>query len=295
MRIKLNRNGWHRRLQNYVFNTPSHDVHFDLFNNFCPYFWLTMFCVVVVPFIFIFRKAHRFVKLFARGVGYTLDLSIARPLLFFSNHIDRFFINRMSPLDIVQAYQDDSSWFYRWKLYAGSEWSTLFRNYEAIYYADQDGRIKRERELRDKKAKRLIKRQILMRKIATWSQKLFPVFALIVLGLVGYALIRFGGWFWLVLSTDWQKTLRILLSFGIMLLGILCSVGLVAGLKHFINARPRLSNGGYEKQRIVRRAVTLLWTPFGLFFEFVTEYLKVAKENYCPAIEWQADDTSTKV
>lgn len=42
MQVTLNQNGWHRRLQLRVFNDPP------LFENLCPYFWLTMFCLVAI-------------------------------------------------------------------------------------------------------------------------------------------------------------------------------------------------------------------------------------------------------
>jgi len=55
MEVKLNPNGWHRKLQKYVFRNPP------LFSNLCPYFWLTNFCIFVtfilpiVPLIKIFK------------------------------------------------------------------------------------------------------------------------------------------------------------------------------------------------------------------------------------------------
>lgn len=41
MEVKLKKNGWHRKLQAYVFEYPP------TFYNFCPYFWLTIFCILV--------------------------------------------------------------------------------------------------------------------------------------------------------------------------------------------------------------------------------------------------------
>ena len=42
MEVKLNKNGWHRRLQEYVFRNPPR------YPNLCPYFWLTNFCILFV-------------------------------------------------------------------------------------------------------------------------------------------------------------------------------------------------------------------------------------------------------
>lgn len=44
MEVKLRRDGWHFRLQKWVFGEVPYQ------NNFCPYFWLTIFCLVASPF-----------------------------------------------------------------------------------------------------------------------------------------------------------------------------------------------------------------------------------------------------
>lgn len=46
MEIKLSKNGWHSKLQSYVFRNDK-----PTFHNFCPYFWLTIFCLLIT-FIF---------------------------------------------------------------------------------------------------------------------------------------------------------------------------------------------------------------------------------------------------
>lgn len=51
MEVTLNRNGWHRKLQEFVFRNPPR------YNSLCPYFWLTVFCFIftfmipIVPII----------------------------------------------------------------------------------------------------------------------------------------------------------------------------------------------------------------------------------------------------
>jgi hypothetical protein len=50
MRVKLKRNGWHKKLQIYTLGLK----HLEL-PNLCPYFWLTIVCLFIVPFVFIFR------------------------------------------------------------------------------------------------------------------------------------------------------------------------------------------------------------------------------------------------
>lgn len=49
MEITLDPNGWHKKLQKFVFG-----IHTPQFYNFCPYFWLTIFCflfVFIIPIV----------------------------------------------------------------------------------------------------------------------------------------------------------------------------------------------------------------------------------------------------
>lgn len=46
MAIKLSTNSWHYKLQTDIFGPRP------TFHNFCPYFWLTLFCMGVAPFIY---------------------------------------------------------------------------------------------------------------------------------------------------------------------------------------------------------------------------------------------------
>lgn len=48
--VKLSKNGWHFKLQKYTFG------HVPYQNNFCPFFWLTIFCVMSVPFVWSFKS-----------------------------------------------------------------------------------------------------------------------------------------------------------------------------------------------------------------------------------------------
>lgn len=76
MEIKLKKNGWHRRLQKYVFSYPP------MFNNFCPYFWLTIYCIIVT-FIIPVVPLWSVVKLFGlafQGTLALLDKKICQPL-----------------------------------------------------------------------------------------------------------------------------------------------------------------------------------------------------------------------
>lgn len=67
-KITLKKNGWHARLQEWTFGSVPYK------NNFCPFFWLTIFCILVFPFVGTFR-----------GVAYLVRLtaSLFRALIYF--------------------------------------------------------------------------------------------------------------------------------------------------------------------------------------------------------------------
>ena len=50
MEVKLKRNGWHKKLQVWTFgdNAPN-------FNSLCPYFWTTVFCAMISPFVAVYK------------------------------------------------------------------------------------------------------------------------------------------------------------------------------------------------------------------------------------------------
>lgn len=48
MEVTLKRDGWHRKLQEFVFNNPPR------YNSLCPYFWFTVFCIIftfIIPIV----------------------------------------------------------------------------------------------------------------------------------------------------------------------------------------------------------------------------------------------------
>ena len=68
MEIKLKRNGWHKKLQVYVLGNAAPE-----FMNFCPYFWVTNFCIVVTFIIPIVPIIKSLVWL-VRGSGYLFEM-----------------------------------------------------------------------------------------------------------------------------------------------------------------------------------------------------------------------------
>lgn len=57
MQVILNPRGWHRRLQEFVFNNPPR------FQSLCPYFWFTIFCIIftfIIPIVPLIKTVKGF-------------------------------------------------------------------------------------------------------------------------------------------------------------------------------------------------------------------------------------------
>lgn len=52
--VKLKKDGWHRKIQEWTFKNPP------VFHNYCPYFWLTIFCLLVSPFVGFYKILETF-------------------------------------------------------------------------------------------------------------------------------------------------------------------------------------------------------------------------------------------
>ena len=74
--VSLNTNGWHANLQRWMFG------HIPFKNNFCPFFWLTIFCVIAAPFV----GSVRFVMWAASGI-LSLLVKLILPVESFMNSI----------------------------------------------------------------------------------------------------------------------------------------------------------------------------------------------------------------
>ena len=116
MEVTLNKNGWHRKMQEFVFKDAPR------YNSLCPYFWFTVFCVIftfiipIVPFV-------KLIKLIFTGAGMLLsgiNNNICIPMM---NSI----IKGMDDSDVIKGwanYATDNFLEQRWTLtpHGEKEW-----------------------------------------------------------------------------------------------------------------------------------------------------------------------------
>lgn len=125
MEVKLNPNGWHKRLQKFVFKYPPH------FYNFCPYFWVTIFCILIT-FIIPIVPLIKVIKYTGMGIGWIfikiMDFfndNICEPLF---EHI----VKNMPEEDLMKAWTIDISW----NGTHGSDWYNSPEGTDFLFWRD---------------------------------------------------------------------------------------------------------------------------------------------------------------
>lgn len=292
MKLKFKRNSWHRKLQKYTLNLGARS--WDDMPNLCPYFWITIFCILVVPFIFLFRITRTLFQGLIGGVSWTIENLLFRPLdtyLFDPMYESR--ARQMDGIDVYRAYRRGDRTFSKWRELHPGEADTLIRKFKAEWEKwKRDQEKKGHDKLVAMQAARERRKKVAIR-IATLMQKTFPVLAGIVLSALGYFLFLMGRGLYHVWV--WQTALKV---FGIILLVILgiCAVALVVmGLQELVQ---RLKDRNAcapvirrEGPGPISRACVWFWGgifgSIGGVLEFFIQYIKASKENYCPAIEWE--------
>ena len=139
MQIALSRNSWHYRLQYWMFDVPPD------FDNFCPYFWLTIFALIASPIALTGKTVVRFVKwiptLFKRGASSTSEgwdwmsdaVEAALDVVdrFFCVPLERATLPAMSNKAVLDLYWHSSDRFKDDKLSHKDAFSKLLSHFSA--------------------------------------------------------------------------------------------------------------------------------------------------------------------
>lgn len=307
MQVSLHATAWHRRLQSWTFpNSPR-------FDNLCPYFWLTVLCLIASP-ITATLKALMFVL-----VGCTDTMVwILSQLLYPFEGLAAFIGERFDPTKQWrhQRYirnMPDAVVYYYWRVVQNTSeyfptsfeqkaaeiletWKAMFSDWderlERIIAEQKAIRLERLR-LKEEQAEIERQRRIALRryytKLANITQKVMkPVLigvaisaVLVGLGYVGY------GIYW-AFTEHLRQTL---VALGITTAFIMF-VALIAMLQAFFDIGDKIENllGGVfalifdnPVWPFVGRVLGKLLSPFKIF----VLYVKAVLDNNCPAIEWQ--------
>lgn len=295
MGINLNRNGWHRKLQNYVIGrsmSSSEDIV-----NLCPYFWLTIFCLFVVPFVFVAKTINKAWDGFFKALEKSF---IGTWLQQFDEWLlarEEAWFEKMDAAMLVGLYDKRHSSSSIYKKCERMEVSkTMLKRARDAGYNDvwsylrnvMEEERKRIRDLKavksaEKRSKQA-KRERIMMKVGKAFSLIFSILGLFVL----YFLFDFFVWLWNNYRVDWELVGKVLLCLGSFVIGAIFAVGVLALLS---KVAPVLQPVGFSIKKGLKKIflAPLVKTCEGIaaVIVFIWTYLKNTKEGYCPSISWE--------
>lgn len=326
MEIKLNPLGWHKKLQRYVFpEIPE-------FQNFCPYFWITIFCLFAVSFVWLAKTgagiANRYIIPAMEFLGTKIDwfiencfcIPLDRLLLLNLDGDSLFnvydvseeaFIKRntwMTTEEAKQEYKERygdrgvykgrrnaNQKYERWKKLHGDNWQTILDGVVARRKLEQERQAEEENKqflkrvaAREASAKRIMK-------LSNATQKVVPYLLWAVLAFVSYLLFNLG--VLLVAACHrihWDRVwtgIKWILLHGSVVVGCCLVIILVFGALFY--CVEQLKNRCVWKPSWPKplaafgRFCLLPFVGLAALIEFIVEYIKVSKKNYCPKIQWE--------
>lgn len=161
MEVKLKRNGWHQRLQKFVFKYPP------TFYSFCPYFWITIFCILIT-FVIPIIPIWKIIKYTGMGIGW-LFIKIMDG---FNDHICEpafeWLVKNMPEDDILKAWTIDFN--YNGAPQNSSDWYNSPEGTDFLFWRDDFTTIRnmghKERE------KYNLKFQVWKKNTPDWEQRI---------------------------------------------------------------------------------------------------------------------------
>lgn len=337
MEVKLKRDGWHRKIQEYVFTNPP------TFNNLCPYFWLTNFCILVT-FIIPIVPLWRLLCFVGRGIDKAFDATsnfvdskICEPILIrkslelsdddrlrgwsiwgYYNYEDHQSLNDASffkydyfedkvPGDMRQKEREE----YRKKFEVWKERTPDWKEQIAKLRADRmatyvqlekererlrEERIHQESLDREAQQKAKARRQAMFTNIVKYTKWLGYI-ALTALALfVGhllYRLIKYA-----IAHFHYGNFIYVMKCIAVFIVIIAVCLFIIWFFKNVLYRAVSCAVdskifGGFIKAIvwICKKTIVPVGSKIIDFLEFFWEYLKVAKKDYCPGINWEEKDT----
>ncbi len=293
MQVKLSSNAWHAKLHIWTFGEVQ------LRHNLCPYFWLTVFCIIVSPVVGLFKVIRALLLKAVQPIDQALDYieNRKKQRAFEKKLAD---VKRLSLFDAYLLYQEileirklfdmtprhyynpkdymiprDRKLYEKWELWESEnpEWEKLFQENKVsldIWLEQELVRQKQEEELRQKlreeENEQIRAKQQLMHKIAYYTQHIVKALAVSIasacIGLVMFAAVK------AILITPFM----FLCGLALFIVG---TIGCCGGLFVVI---AELADYFVERENPVKEE-----KKPGL----LKLYFQAAKENYCPRITWE--------
>lgn len=303
MEVSLKRNGWYNKIQSFVLGSAKPELH-----SLCPFFWLTIFCIVASPVALIVRGIMK--------ISDTLDKNIEKAR---RERLDEL-LNSMSLNDVIEMYEGDEKlslpfilrkytsvnifdmWRQRMLDKKGSDYLGTIEEARQAYRKrlqeikerrkkDQEKREKRIRKSAERARKRKERLKNIWIPIVKWTQVVFNILLTVLIMLLISFLINL-----VVKHFSLSGTLEFMKVLGILILIGGSSFGITYGIKTYVLylvEHDKLSN--FFKPiipffKFIGNVFKSIGKGFMKFFGLFYEYFKANKNDYCPAINWEDDE-----
>lgn len=322
--IKLSKKAWHFKLQTWVFGGFDEPPFLD---NFCPYFWLTMFCLLATPFILTYKGA---IKIFAcisgafNAVADSFEDKVCKPMV--EKHLralkpwDVYNLQKYSNSYIRMGYPKAASYWKayekleKWKRITGDNWENKLneiiesvkkqieekRKLEDEYEQKQEQKNREKyKKKKEKDLERQARRKFYTKVIKYTKWVVLPFVLLVAVAfvcavayLIYFGLSLFCSW---VFSNPEACLAAVGVFVGILLailftwaVCILCKK--LFGCFTFFVPKNKIKLGKTKKFKAEPSFISRLIESVVSTFQIFIDYVKVFKQNNCPAIKWKEDE-----
>lgn len=152
MQVVLKKDGWYCKLQEFVFGRDRSD-----FNNLCPFFWLTIFCIMASPFVLAVRPlkylGRLIVLIFDKAIPFVFNKMEKVILYIEERYCNPFFENQISQYAQDMTDQDAYNLFFF--MYG---WQREYDTDDGIGISDRLWRTKEYLLLKQKKGNKYLDR-----------------------------------------------------------------------------------------------------------------------------------------
>lgn len=322
-KVNLKKNSWHYKLQIRTFgNIPFKD-------NFCPYFWLSIFCILISPFILLSKGLVLAVKVSCKPFELLVDwinkvICIPRYksqiIMMVDNMSDEdayllasmmFYSHNAWDKEVTFTWTTDNydklskrrrkklaDRWNRWKNIAGYAWKEKLITAQEIYLERQE---KEETESNKRKIERYKAQLEIEKRRKKFYAMLIKNTKFLVTGLITAILCTITyllGWLLLIVIYNWDAVLTVTIYVGIIVLGIGALIIVIKGIQYLLS-KCNLNFMDADIARpfrfighVIRWPFMKTWYVIKSFGSFLVMYLKAFKEGNCPAIEWDNKDKS---
>ena len=320
--IKLSKKAWHFKLQMWVFAGFDEPLFMD---NFCPYFWLTIFCLIATPFIFTYRGTLKIFACLSRAFNAVADSfedKVCKPMV--EKHL-----RALKPWDIYNLQKSSNTYIRmgcptkywkayekleKWKWLIGSDWENKLneiiesvkkqieekRKLEVEYEQKQEQKNREKyKKKKEKDLERQARRKFYTKVIKYTKWVVIPFVLLVAVAFVcAVAYLIYLG-LRLLYSWVFSNPKACLAAVGIFA-GIILSVLFVwalcilckklFGCFTFFVPKNKIKLGKAKKFKTEPSFISRLIDAVISTFQIFIDYVKVFKQNNCPAIKWKEDE-----